>query len=509
MNEAQTMQKINMLLQAIGGIVRAAEQAENVAGQAISDKIDSAKVLAYSNVFLKSQDGHATVTKDNSAFYYCESQNAALSAAKYLQYNEIPALVVRTEHDRDKGAIIMVPKQYESEADKFIGEANKVLTKTELNRNEFFAVHLGEKIVEFGGVTENQLRLMRDSLADKQAEFCVARQSDGTYKVITTTEDRPEIARAAYEAHLNLNGSKKDEYALYCESRQAVEKRIIDAVAFPKDGKDLVLMDYAKRDQMSIRVQPDRLIEYGNKEPSITLKKDAQEFSAKLIAASLQMKAPIIGETDTKSKISNAPRMEDVCARQEIAARSQDMARTDVLNGHAETAEGMATKIVSLMIASEPNNSIEKVSDVINSTLKTAELAVWAQQAERARFGTAELKELCDKTSEDVTVNEAVLQFAREDINYILESKNRGELTETERDSNMTELSVNTIVNDIVPHIVTVKEFVEETERNDREYPESDEPKFSEPDFYDEPDVPEIPIFNESRPSLTGGAGDR
>lgn len=524
MNDKQHIQAVNMLFQALYAATKKVEEDLNNIGKETKDAVNNTNVAAFTAYLKLRKDGNeekadkketdkslTPITKDNVAFYACQSQTSAVEAAKFLQANDIPALVMHTEFNHERGAIMIVPKQYESEADRFIGNANKVFTKTEIDRNSFFAIHNGEKIVEFKGIEENQLKMIRDRIYDKPAEYCVSKQSDGKYKIASTPEDRSKIAAAVYESYLNLNGKQGSEYKAWCEARNETEKKLVSIVTSPKNNKDAVLIDYANPNVESYRIQKDRMIHYvEGKEPEIILKKDAQEYAAQIIAASQRFKAPVIGEMDEKTKIHDKPRMEDVCSRQEIAAGAKEMSRTDTLNGHS-SSDVMASKIVSLMVSAESNNDLDKVRDAINSSLKLSELAVWAEQAERSRYGVAEiLHNICDNTSLDVTVIEEVLQFAKDDINNIIEARSRGELTETERESDMTDLGVNTIVNEIIPTIETVDEYVEDYDKSDKSYTEYDAPdEPNVPTAYDEQDVPDEPDFgfSEIMPDITGDRG--
>ena len=177
MNDKQHIQTLNMLLQALNAVTKKAEEDLNNIGKETKDAVNNTNVAAFTAYLKLRKDGNeekadkketdkslTPITKDNVAFYVCQSQTSAVEAAKFLQANDIPALVMHTEFNHEKGAIMIVPKQYESEADRFIGNANKVFTKTEIDRNSFFAIHNGEKIVEFKGIEENQLKMIRDRI---------------------------------------------------------------------------------------------------------------------------------------------------------------------------------------------------------------------------------------------------------------------------------------------------------------------------------------------------------
>lgn len=442
----------------------------------------------------QSQDNNI-VNQDNCVFYYTNSLEMAKENAKYLKYNNIPSIALKTEQGGKTSAILIIPKQYEKEADKYIKEANKVFVKTEVERSQFCKNHCDEQVITFEGVDDNQLRMMRDALYDKSAEYCAIAKGNDAYSIMTTKKDRDKIAYAFYETALRLNGKEQKDLSAHYEYEKAREKRIIDFLnGSDKNKKDLVMYDYKNNNASIYRLQREKLIEYKTGEQPkviITQNQNREEYAAKILALTKKMDVLAVGSINSNERISKTPDInnQECYSKEEIAKAKEEMARQDNLHGR-DTAETMAHQIVALMVTAAQGDT-RGVNEAINSSIKLSELSAWADAAERSRFGVAEkLHRLCDDTSLDVTVMEDVLQFAHEDINYILEQKNDGLLEQAHTISPL-ETGAQNLISDVERiKVVTLdedepefEEFIEQIQQVSESF---DEQEFDEPDFDDE-----------------------
>jgi hypothetical protein len=240
------------------------------------------------------------------------------------------------------------------------------------------ARNMGQPIVEKAGITEGQMRLIRNDLMGSGLQYNAERQADGTFTLRYPQKEMPTVTPAVVNAIVvtnGRNGKAFEEHAAHITevSRQAADKARDGTPCYIVDANDPA--NHFTIDKTGLRDASNKLI----------VGRQDEKFEAHVYAATSQMKAPIAKSVD---KITGQP-VEDVFTREEIIAAKEGAALAN-----PDQASLLAGQVVCLSIQpnlAQPNASI---SNVVNQAAMSVQTMANGIEEDGYRLSPPELKNL-------------------------------------------------------------------------------------------------------------------